>query len=81
MGNYSDRIINGRMHKWLQYIGWVPCVPVIEIKVGDSLMFNSGYTNQVTNIVKETKKTITFELDHKYQKRMSKTTHWPIVPR
>nr|DAU09519.1 MAG TPA: hypothetical protein [Caudoviricetes sp.] len=44
----------------LQGIGQHPAKPAGELKVGDTLCWNFGYTSRLTEIVKQTKHTITF---------------------
>jgi hypothetical protein len=48
--------------KRLQGIGLVLGTPAEEIKVGDYLMWNFGYTSEVDSIIKETAKTLTISV-------------------
>jgi hypothetical protein len=46
----------------LQSIGLVLGTPAGEIKPGDCLMWNFGYTSEVNSIIKETPKTLTISI-------------------
>lgn len=46
---------------WLQGLGAVRGKPAGELKVGDGLVWNYGYTSTVSAILKETKATVTIE--------------------
>lgn len=49
----------------LQGIGKQPAVKASELKVGDTLMWNFGYTSTIIEIVKETAKSITIKTKNK----------------
>ena len=60
----------------LQGIGIVLGVPASEIKEGDFLIWNFGYTSEVTKILKETAKTVTLEIiesGKRYERKLNKT--------
>ena len=60
----------------LQGIGIVLGVPASEIKEGDFLIWNFGYTSEVTKILKETAKTVTLEIIESgkiYERKLNKT--------
>ena len=60
----------------LQGIGIVLGVPASEIKEGDFLIWNFGYTSEVTKILKETEKTVTLEIIESgkiYERKLNKT--------
>jgi hypothetical protein len=64
----------------LQSVGRFPAMPAGEVKVGQKLAWNFGYTSEVTAILKETKSQVILEMvslngSHKgtvWQKRMGK---------
>jgi hypothetical protein len=60
MGAYSGRMIKGRMCVWLQDCGWQPAKLGKELKVGDVLVCNYGYREEIISIDKETAKTLVF---------------------
>lgn len=62
----------------LQSIGRVNAVPAIDLKVGDTTIWNFGYTETIAKVAKETAKTITFEIScnttgKTLQRRLNKT--------
>ena len=62
----------------LQSIGHVPAVEAQELKIGSVTIWNFGYTETITKILKETKTQIIFEIVSDssgtvHQRRMKKT--------
>ena len=43
---------------WLQGVGWTYGKPAKDLKVGDIMVWNYGYTSEVAEIIKETPRTI-----------------------
>jgi len=83
LNSYAPREIDGQMHVWYQGVGWQPAKPASEIQAGDRLIYNYGYTAKVLNVIKETAKTIIFEVESKssgtiHQQRIRKSTYWGI---
>jgi len=60
--------------KWIQRVGAHGAKPAREVETGEEMVFNGGSTEEVTAILKETKKTIVFELDGQYERRKKKDT-------
>ena len=61
----------------LQYIGHVFGTPAMDLKVGDTLVWNAGEITKVVEILKETSKTITVKMSYKsgfWTKKMKKST-------
>ncbi|CAB4144502.1 hypothetical protein UFOVP457_47 [uncultured Caudovirales phage] len=57
-------------------MGLVLGTPASEIKVGDFLMWNYGYTSQVNSIIRETAKTLTISVtETKSQKIFERKLH------
>ena len=57
-------------------MGLVLGTPASEIKAGDLLMWNYGYTSQVNSIIKETAKTLTISVtETKSQKIFERKLH------
>lgn len=46
----------------LQGVGWVYAIPAEELEVGDRVMFNYGAVYRIESVVKQTAKTVTFEM-------------------
>ena len=57
----------------IQSVGKVAGKPAGELQVGDTTVWNYGYTHKVARIVRETKAQITIEFEGGWQKRMGKT--------
>lgn len=75
--DYKPQIIQGQMCIWLQAYGWCPAQKAENLKVGDVLVFNFGYTGIVKEVVKETAKTVTIKINTRsgdYEQKMKKAT-------
>lgn len=81
MATYSNRLIEGQPHIWLQSYGWAAAKPAGEFKVGDCMLWNFGYSSEIIAVNKETAKTIEFiELcEGKEYKRTFKKERWVAI--
>jgi len=81
--DYAPQMVQGKMAVWLQDIGWVAAKQGSNLKAGDELVYNYGYTAVITRVIKETAKTVLFEIkstesDSVQEQRIGKDT-WKAV--
>lgn len=81
--DYSDQVINGQMHIWLQYCGFCPAKLATEFKVGDRIAYNTGVSYEVVAIEEKSKCYLTFTVKNKageiYQQNIKKTVYKPYA--
>ncbi len=57
--DYTNKLINGKPHIWLQGCGWAEAKPAEDFKPGEYMMWNMGSCSKFEKVIKETAKTIT----------------------
>jgi preprotein translocase subunit YajC len=56
--DYSNQVIDGKMCIWLQSYGWQPAKLGKDLKEGDIIVYNCGYTGKIQKIERQTEKSI-----------------------